>query len=339
MTDVSQDVSQLALVVEDWPRAYAPSGCSAEFKSIPEDFQVEELGCEQPDGDGEHVWVWVEKRGANTAWVAAQLAKAAGIRERDVGFAGIKDRHAVTRQWFSLYLPTSETPDLTAIEHEEYQVLQQQRHRCKLRRGELDGNRFVIRLRQVDGDLEQLESNLKALQQSGYPNYFGEQRFGHDGGNLGAGMAMLTGKRRVKQASKKSMYLSAVRSWLFNQVVAERVRQGNWTVQLDGDPADMVSGPLWGRGRNLASAETLQQEQRVTERCQAVCDALEHAGLSQERRALVVQPQAMSWEWQQNESGGSDLSLTFTLGAGYYATSLLRELVLLKQPARETGET
>lgn len=334
------DVSQLALVVEDWPNAYVSTGCSAGFKTVPEDFQVEELGCDVPVGEGEHLWVWVEKRGANTAWVAGQLARAAGIRERDVGFAGIKDRHAVTRQWFSLYLPTAETPDLTAIEHDEYKVLEQQRHRRKLRRGDLAGNRFVIRLRHISGDLDRLEANLILLQQNGYPNYFGEQRFGHDGGNLEAGMAMLTGKRRVKQPAKKSIYLSAVRSWLFNQVLAERVRQESWATRLEGDPSESVSGPLWGRGRNLSADATLLTEQTVTERCLAVCDALEHAGLSQERRALVVRPEQMSWQWQQNEADGSDLILTFTLGAGYYATSLLRELVLLEQPDRDvSGES
>ena len=331
------ELSQFALVVEDWPKAYASTGCSAGFKRFPEDFQVEELGCDTPCGEGEHLWLWVEKRGANTAWVAAQLARAAGIRERDVGFAGIKDRHAVTRQWFSLYLPTQDTPDLTVIEHDEYKVLQQQRHRRKLRRGELEGNRFVIRLRHIKGDLDQLESNLVLLQNAGYPNYFGEQRFGRDGGNLEAGMAMLTGKRRVKQASKKSIYLSAVRSWVFNLVLAERVRQGSWAAPLEGEPEEYPSGPLWGRGRSLAMDETLQLEQSVTDRCQAVCDALEHAGLSQERRALVVMPQDMTWQWHQIEGCGSDLSLTFTLGAGYYATSLLRELVLLEQPDCNAG--
>lgn len=334
------DVPQLALVVEDWPKAFPATGCSARFKTIPEDFEVEEQSREVLSGEGEHVWVWVEKRGANTAWVAAQLAREAGIREQDVGLAGIKDRHAVTRQWFSLYLPGQDTPDLTAIQNDEFTVLKQQRHQRKLRRGELEGNRFVIRLRDLHGDVNALKHNLEQLHTHGYPNYFGEQRFGHDGGNVQAGMAMLTGKRRVKQRSKKSIYLSAVRSWLFNQVLAERVRQGNWLNRLDGDPESTVSGPLWGRGRSLSESDTAALEHGVEQQCQAVCDALEHAGLSQERRALVVKARDLHWQWLDNEDKGTDLILTFSLGAGYYATSLLRELLILEEPERKlAGET
>ncbi len=326
----------LPVQMEVWPTAWPETGCHGMFKSIPEDFDVEELPSDVPSGEGEHVWLWVEKRGANTVWVAAQLARYVGVKEKDVGFAGIKDRHAVTRQWFSIYLPRQEAPDLTQIEHEEYRVIEQTRHARKLRRGELTGNRFVIRLRNIRGNRDALESNLEQLKTSGYPNYFGEQRFGHDGGNLEAGMAMLTGKLRVRQHNKKSIYLSAVRSWLFNQVVAERVRQDNWTVMLPGDPESFPTGPLWGRGRSAAHLETGQLETRVTDRCTEVCDALEHAGLSQERRALQVRPVGLYWEWCPGEEkeNDSDLILTFTLGAGYYATSLLRELLTLEEPER-----
>lgn len=329
------DVAQRDLVVEDWPRAYPETGATALFKSEPEDFQVEELSSEVLSGEGEHLWLWVEKRGANTAWVAAQLAQLAGVKEQDVGFAGIKDRHAVTQQWFSLYLPTQETPDLTAIEHDEFTVLKQQRHRRKLRRGELDGNRFTILLRDVCGDREALEANLALLQQHGYPNYFGEQRFGHNGGNVEAGMAMLTGKKRVRQRSKKSIYLSAVRSWVFNLVLAERVRQQNWLTVLEGEPEASPSGPLWGRGRTLVSGDAAVLEQSVTQTCQAVCDALEHAGLSQERRALAVVANEFQWQWLENDTNHLNLRLSFSLGAGYYATSLLRELLSVQEPERK----
>ncbi|MFL0807632.1 MAG: tRNA pseudouridine(13) synthase TruD [Oceanobacter sp.] len=329
------NIPQRPLVVENWPCAYPDTGASALFKSVPEDFQVEELLSEVLDGEGEHLWLWVEKRGANTVWVAAQLAKLAGVKEQDVGFAGIKDRHAVTKQWFSVYLPTQETPDLTLVENEEFTVLKQQRHRRKLRRGELDGNRFTIRLRDVCGDRELLESNLAQLKAHGYPNYFGEQRFGHDGGNLEAGMAMLTGKKRVRQRSKKSIYLSAVRSWVFNQVLAERVRQSNWLTALAGDPEAFPTGPLWGRGRTLSSAETGVLEQEITQTCQAVCDALEHAGLSQERRALAVTAQDLQWQWLEGDAHDLNLQLSFSLGAGYYATSLLRELLSVQEPERK----
>ncbi|MGQ3051824.1 MAG: tRNA pseudouridine(13) synthase TruD [Roseateles sp.] len=321
-----------------WPNAYPASGASATLKGLNEDFIVTELPLHLPSGEGEHIWLEVEKNGANTAFVAEQLAAAAGVQVNDVGYAGLKDRHAITRQWFSIYLPTGkgkgETPDLTPLQHPEFKVLSQSRHVKKLRRGDLQGNRFRIVLRDLSGDLDAIETNLKAVAFQGAPNYFGAQRFGHDGGNVEQGRAMLAREIRVRNPKKKGIYLSAVRSFVFNEVLALRIRQGLWGRPLPGDVMDgagLPTGPLWGRGRVITSDQAQALENGVAERHAILCNGMEHAGLDQERRALVARPVDMSWEWPQADQ----LVLTFSLPAGSYATSVLNEILRTTEPDRQ----
>ena len=316
-----------------WPQAYPATGASATLKQRNEDFVVTELPLQAPSGAGEHVWVEVEKNGANTAFVGQQLAAAAGVNDWDVGHAGLKDRHAVTRQWFSLYLPKGETPDLTLLQHPEFQVLSQSRHVKKLRPGDLLGNRFRIVLRDVVGDRAAIEANLQAIAAQGVPNYFGAQRFGHDGGNVEQGRAMLAREIRVRNPKKKGIYLSAVRSFVFNEVLALRLQQGLWGQTLAGDVLDaagLPTGPLWGRGRVSTSEQAQALENGVAERHAALCDGLEHAGLDQERRSLVARPEGLRWEWLQ----GDELALDFALPPGTYATSVLAEVLRTTEPPR-----
>ncbi|MEY4561429.1 MAG: hypothetical protein RLZZ618_706 [Pseudomonadota bacterium] len=318
-----------------WPHAYPASNANATLKLLNEDFIVTELPQQPPSGEGEHIWLEVEKNGANTAFVAQQLAKAASVQERDVGYAGLKDRHAITRQWFSIYLPKGDTPDLTQLQHPEFKVLSQSRHVKKLRRGDLQGNRFRIVLRDVTGDRDTIEANLKVVASRGAPNYFGAQRFGHDGGNVEQGRAMLAREIRVRNPKMKGLYLSAVRSFVFNEVLALRIQQGLWGKTLPGDVMDEAgrpTGPLWGRGRVITTDETQALENGVAERHAALCDGMEHAGLDQERRALVATPGEMSWEWPQADQ----LVLTFSLPAGTYATSVLTEILRTTEPDRYT---
>lgn len=322
-----------------WPNAYPASGASATLKRLNEDFIVTELPLQLPCGEGEHIWLDIEKNGANTAFVAQQLAEAAGVQERDVGYAGLKDRYAITRQWFSIYLPNGkgkgETPDLTLLRHPEFSVLSQSRHAKKLRPGDLQGNRFRIVLRDVAGDRDTIEANLKAVASQGVPNYFGAQRFGHDGGNVEQGRAMLAREIRVRNPKKKGIYLSAVRSFVFNEVLALRIQQGLWGKTLAGDVMDEAgrpTGPLWGRGRVITTDQAQALENGVAERHATLCDGMEHAGLDQERRALVASPMEMSWEWPQ----AHQLVLTFSLPAGNYATSVLNEILRTTEPDRHT---
>ena len=316
-----------------WPHAYPASGASALLKSHNEDFIVTELPLQLPSGAGEHIWVEVEKNGSNTVFVAQQLAAAAGVNEWDVGYAGLKDRYAITRQWFSLYVPKGETPDLTLLQHPEFKVLSQSRHVKKLRPGDLQGNRFRIVLREVSGEREAIEANLKAVAAQGVPNYFGAQRFGFDGGNVEQGRAMLAREIRVRNPKKKGIYLSAVRSFVFNEVLALRIQQGLWGKTLPGDVMDAAgrpTGPLWGRGRVSTTEDAQALENGVAARHASLCDGMEHAGLDQERRALVAHPADLAWEWPQADQ----LVLSFALPAGNYATSVLEEMLRTTEPDR-----
>ena len=318
-----------------WPNAYPASGASATLKLLNEDFIVTELPLQLPSGEGEHIWLDIEKNGSNTAFVAQQLAEAAGVGDRDVGYAGLKDRYAITRQWFSIYLPKGETPDLTQLQHPEFKVLSQSRHVKKLRPGDLQGNRFRIVLRDVTGDRDAIEANLKAVAAHGVPNYFGAQRFGHDGGNVEQGRAMLAREIRVRNPKKKGIYLSAVRSFVFNEVLALRIQQGLWGKTLPGDVMDEAgqpTGPLWGRGRVSTTDQAQALENGVAARHAILCDGMEHAGLDQERRSLVASPADMSWEWPQADQ----LVLAFSLPAGNYATSVLNEILRTTEPERLT---
>lgn len=332
MTDASY------LTLPHWPNAYPATGARATLKRLNEDFIVTELPLQLPSGSGEHVWLDIEKNGANTAYVALKLAEAAGLQERDVGYAGLKDRYALTRQWFSLYLPKGETPDFTQIQHPEFKVLSQSRHVKKLRPGDLLGNRFRIVLREVSGHREAIEANLAAVAARGVPNYFGAQRFGHEGGNVEQGRAMLAREVRVRNPKKKGLYLSAVRSFVFNEVLALRIQQGLWGQTLAGDVLDnagLPTGPMWGRGRVSTTEQAQALEMSIAARHAILCDGMEHAGLEQERRSLVARPQDMSWSWPQDDQ----LVLTFSLPAGNYATSVLGELLRTMEPERHLDPT
>ena len=317
----------------DWPRALGGAAISADFRVEPEDFVVDELAA-PASGEGEHVMVQIRKRGANTGYVAQQLAQLAGVQSKDVGYYGLKDRHAVTTQWFSVWLAQKPEPDWQRVNSDEITVLQHYRGPRKLRRGEHLGNRFQIRLRNVQGDRDAAQAVLARLP-SGVPNYFGEQRFGRDGGNLDLVDRIVAeqaaGKRGRMPRNQKAFAMSAARSWLFNQVLAARVRQGNWQQLLEGEPEEAASGPLWGRGRNPAEDGQLALEEEAMTPWKPWRDWLEHCGLSQERRPLVLQPQGFQATW---EEGG--LTLAFALPPGTFATAVLREVAELANLSAST---
>lgn len=333
----------------DWNYLHGKPTWSARFKAEPEDFVViEDLGFE-PDGNGEHILVYVRKRGENTAWVAGLLAKAAGVNRGAVTWAGLKDRHAVTEQWFGIHLPGKDEPDLSVIESDSIQILKRGRHSRKLRTGTLKGNRFQILLRDLPKE-PSIETRLAAIAAQGVPNYFGEQRFGRNGSNLEAAEAMFAGKR-IKDRDKRSLFLSAARSYLFNRVVSGRIAAGLSHSLLPGDCLMLsgshsffseevisdalrqrlmeddiqLSAPMWGRGRVNAQGEALAFEETQLAEFEAWKAGLESAGLSQERRPLLLKPRDWQWQWQTE-----GLLLSFWLPSGCYATSVIRELVLVQ---------
>ncbi|WP_062067139.1 tRNA pseudouridine(13) synthase TruD [Cellvibrio sp. OA-2007] len=315
----------------EFPRAHGALTATAIFRAQPEDFQVdEELGY-VPSGSGEHVFLHVCKRGENTAWVAGKIAELAGVNVTDVGYCGRKDRHAVTAQWFSVYLPKAPEPDWTLLNTESIQLLSVSRHQTKLRRGEHQQNNFVIRLRNVQtDDRSLLQQKIDSIFTQGVPNYFGEQRFGLGGNNLQEAEAILVGGKRYRDKQKRGLMLSAARSYLFNQVLAARVLANNWANQIDGEINPNPSGPLWGRGRPLVSGALLELEQNALADWAAWCDGLEHAGLSQERRALQLIPRNARSVWE-----GDDLILYFSLDAGEFATAILHEFAVLQNQSFE----
>ena len=217
------DCSQLP---DAWPQPDRGFGgapvARAHLRASPEDFRVdEELGFE-PDGEGEHALVRVRKRGANTAWVARRLAELAGVRVREVSYAGLKDRDAVTSQWFSVWLPGRADPDWAALDDAEVTVIEYGRHRRKLRRGCHRGNRFALVLRELSCDREIIESRLRSVAKVGVPNYFGPQRFGRDGGNLTAALGLFRGSLRCRDRQRRGIYLSGARARRFNPGGAAR---------------------------------------------------------------------------------------------------------------------
>lgn len=323
-------------LLPQWPKTYPETQARGSLKLSNADFLVTELPLASPSGEGEHIWLHVKKDGANTAYVAQRLADYAGVKEINVGYAGLKDRYAITEQWFSIYFPKGETPDFLQLKHDEFTVLAQSRHVKKLRRGDLLGNAFDITLRDVEGEQASIEANLKQIQQHGVPNYFGPQRFGHDGGNVEQGRMMLAREIRVSNQKRKGIYLSAVRSFVFNEMLAERINNGLWGKTLGGDVLDkqeMPTAALWGRGRVTTTAAAADLENAIAERHAALCEGMEHAGLTQDRRALAAIPQEMKWQWLDHENS-KQLRLTFSLSAGYYATSVLREILDAQEPER-----
>ena len=330
------------------PRAFGPSVLEARMRVAPEDFFVEELPAFVPTGEGEHLLLTLEKRGQNTGFVAKRLAQWAGIAEMGIGYAGLKDRHAVTRQRFSVHLPKRQAPDIATLISDDLRVLETTWHNRKLPRGALAGNRFVLVLREVRGDRAAIEQRLTDVAAKGLPNWFGEQRFGRDGGTVESALAMFRG-RRVRR-EERSLLLSAARSELFNRVLAARLAAGSWNTGMDGEVwmldgsrsvfgpepfndtlaqrlADFdihPSGPLWGTGelRSQGECRALEMQALEEESAQALRAGLEAAEMKQERRALRLRPGELAWAWQDEQT----LQLSFSLPPGSYATAVLHEV-------------
>ncbi|MCE7950873.1 MAG: tRNA pseudouridine(13) synthase TruD [Xanthomonadales bacterium PRO7] len=330
----------------NFPFAFGGPPLRGILRSVPEDFFVDEDLGFAPDGAGEHVFVRVEKRGANTDFVAKELARFTGVRAESVSYAGMKDRHAVTRQTFSIHLPGKADPDWLTLEHAEFRILESARHSRKLQRGALKGNRFRIVLREVEGDRDAAQKIIESIRAHGVPNYFGEQRFGRDAANIERAKAMFAGRR--VQRHERSLFLSAARSHLFNTVLAARVERGDWNLPQEGDvfmlagthsifgpeplTPDLLArhaqgdiaptGPMWGAGEQRTREAVAELENAVASANPELAAGLAANGLRQERRSLVLSTRELAICWLPD--GGAELS--FYLNSGAYATVLLREI-------------
>jgi len=330
------------------PCAYGAALGSAVLKATAEDFQVDEVLDIPLSGDGEHLWLWVEKRGLNTEEAARRLARAAGVQLRTVSYAGLKDRQALTRQWFSIQLPGKADPDMSAAENETLRILKSTRHKRKLQRGAHAANGFTLRLTQLNADKDALQTRLESIAKAGIPNYFGAQRFGYLGGNLGEARDYAARQALPEQRAVRSRLLSTARSYLFNQVLAARVADGSWQRAQVGDllaftdsrsffPAGIEecsdprlaildlhpTGPQWGAGPSPASGATATLENDVANRESALRDWLTRAGMEHERRILRLPIGGLTWHYPEPDI----LQLEFVLPAGCFATALVRELV------------
>jgi len=338
------------------PRASGAALGSAVLKASAEDFQVDEVLDIPLSGDGEHLWLWVEKRNLNTEEAARRLAKAAGVPLRTVSYAGLKDRMALTRQWFSLQLPGKADPDLSKAEDDTLRILQSGRHKRKLQRGAHSANGFTLRLTQLHADHAAIDARLEQLKAQGVPNYFGTQRFGHAGGNVFDAQQWAVRQALPEQRNVRSRLLSTARSYLFNQFLAARVAEGSWNQALLGDllaftdsrsffPAGEaeLSDPrlaildlhptaaLWGEGESTVAGRALAIEQQVAQAHAELCRWLEKAGLTQERRTLRLPIGRLTWHYPEPDI----LQLEFVLPAGCFATVVVRELFDLV-PAGQT---
>lgn len=232
-------------------RPFDPAMISANFKSTPHDFIVEENMDITHSEEGEHLWLYVCKIGMNTAFVAELLAKWANIPLRDVGYSGLKDRHAKTYQWFSLRLPQKTLPEtdplsiITSHLHngEALTIIRQHWHHKKLGRGTHKSNTFTITLNNVIGDKNTIKAQLSLIAKIGVPNYFGQQRFGINDNNIHKTKQFfekILASHRPYKPSKKdinrhSLYVSTAKSLIFNALLSQRVKLNNWDKAVKGD--------------------------------------------------------------------------------------------------------
>lgn len=343
---------------------------TAQFKTTPQDFVVTEILpiADTLSGQGEHLWLYLKKVGINTPYLAKLLAQWAKIPVRDVGYSGLKDRNAVTYQWFSLRLPKATPTGLSDFLgqqfafNEQVVLIKQQRHHKKLTIGTHWGNRFELRLTQVVGDTR-INNTLQQLSQTGFPNYFGKQRFGHNNSNILKAYDLFSHKKHLKAlkygkpVANFDLLLSAARSHLFNAILAKRVALGTWHQAMDGD-VFMLDGsqsvfdspitqdikqkiltgdihptaPLVGIGGKKATAAAQQLEQSILNQDEfaPLVQALIYLGIKQHRRALRVLPKNLSYDWQkphQNKQQNKELQLYFDLPKGAFATALLAYLI------------
>ena len=331
------------------PHAWGGPPATGVLRTQPEDFRVDEVLKSPPSGVGSHWWLRVEKRSVNTQWVIRELSRHFSVQQRDIGYGGLKDRHAVATQWFSV--PDAEQTEsrLAALPlQNSWRVLEAVRHERKLRHGVVAGNRFSITVRNFRTETSVLHECIARIGAAGVPNYFTEQRFGFD--NLGAAATMFAGaaQSRVGQ-HERGLYLSAARSALFNWVLAQRVEQGTWNSLQAGEAVTLAgtnsffvavecdemlrerlqqrdvapSAPLWGEGELPTAGVTLAYEITALAPFPEFALGLARAGLRQERRSTILYVIDMQHDY---DATACTLSIVFFLPAGCFATAVLREI-------------
>ena len=320
------------------------------------DFKVFEELPFSPCGEGEHLFVHIRKTGANTVFVARELAKYFEVKEQLVSYAGLKDRFAVTEQWFGVHVPGKQEYNLDDLNIEGVEILSYKRHNKKLRTGALTGNHFELILREVTA-IKAFTERWQQIVEQGVPNYFGEQRFGIGGGNIERALTLFSGQK-VKDKKKRGMYLSAARSHIFNSVLNERIQQQCFDKVAVGDVLMLagtqsvfhldevdnaiqqrftdkdvdITAPMWGAGELMTSAAPLALEQEIAAKNQEFSEGLPRFGLKQERRRIRLTVsdttiELLSAEEDSAQEKSNAVKISFFLPSGCYATTVLRELL------------
>ena len=327
--------------------AYSKPTVTGQLKQSPADFKVIEQLSFVPSGEGEHLFLYIQKTERNTVDVCETLANHFKVHPRHVAYAGLKDRNAITTQWFSLPFPIKSIPDIAGLESDTLKVIDSSRNTKKLKRGAIKFNQFEIAIRDLQGDIAELNKRVQIIIEQGVPNYFGEQRFGRNESNLDNAKKLFSGKIKCSR-NKKSIFISAARSFLYNEVVSQRVKDRSWNTLLLGDVAVLnesrsffvvdnndvdiqqrleqgdihPSAPLWGKGESLSLHKVKQLEETIISTHQSVANGLVEQGLQQDRRSTRLLANNLQFNLI-----GDTLSLSFSLPSGAYATSVLREIV------------
>ena len=338
----------LPFLTSEWP------GVGGVLKQDPEDFVVEEIPTYQPCGEGEHLFLWIEKRGVAAEQLSRHIAHTLNLKPMDVGVAGLKDRHAITRQFVSV--PAAACSDPSILETECIRVLRSERHTNKLKTGHLRGNRFEIVLRETHPEAAELALPIaERVSAVGFPNYYGEQRFGRDGDNLALGLQLLRGEKSsddIPRSRRKFLLrfaLSTVQSELFNQTLANRVTDGEITQVMLGDVMQVVAsggvfsvedvateqtrfeqgetvitGPMFGpKMRNPVGVPAEREASVLRDADLSDADFRRFKKLTPgTRRPFLIRPEQLQVE---PVADGPGLKFRFSLPSGVYATTLLRE--------------
>lgn len=327
----------------------------AQYKTYPEDFFVAEILGFNPEGVGEHLWLYIEKRGMNTLYLKRQLAKQAGVAHKDIGYSGLKDRHAVTRQWFSL--PAQQLKQSLSGEEngdEYWRILEQHRHSKKLRIGTHKQNAFTLNLRQVEGNRSQIDDALAHLREHGVANYFGKQRFGQR--NLEEALDYVEKKQLPKKPEIRSRVLSTLRAEAFNRQLDIRLKEGNTATPLVGDRVMLVgshshfaveeidaeliervatgdispAGWLPGKGLRPEKEAAMLCDVALLAFSEPVQYLIDHMDSSW--RPFIIHPEAMNWQWSEDDR---TLCINFILPTGSYATTVVESIFELFEETEE----
>lgn len=326
----------------------------AKLKQSPEDFIVTEIPGFELSGSGEHVYFLIEKTGLTTSQLIGKIAGQLNVPSRNIGYAGLKDKQAVTLQWLSVQLPGKETPDLA--DGEDYRVLDCNRHDKKLRVGSHRGNHFKVVLRDIEDGFERVSERLEVIKQQGFANYFGAQRFGRNQDNVEQAIKVLsdTKKNRRLKRQRKSLLISSLRSFLFNRILDNRIANGIWDQPVDGDVFQLAGShsvfnqplderlvnrylqfdlhcalPLFGQRGSISAAKHAEEiEQSVFHEFPEICALLERLAVKLSYRSNRAVARDLTIAINKDEH---TIELEVELESGVFLTTLLDHLFLLQQ--------